>query len=87
MFDKWVIDATMGCPDGLFCFCPIEGDLDGEFTVVTGMNYRSNEPPPKVELVGIVHADGQEMADRFCKERKVELDELRERLKNGNKVV
>lgn len=73
-----VIDASMGCKDGLFTFCPIEGDLAGKFTVVTGMNYLSTAPPGTMKLVGIVHPDGQEAVDRFCREHEPELMSLKE---------
>ena len=39
-----VIDASMGARDGLFTFCPIEGDVNGEFSVVTGMNFIGSPP-------------------------------------------
>ena len=64
MTDKaWVIDASMGVVCGQLCFCPIEGDIDGEFTVITGMN---SNVPLGGNLVAIWHPDGQEAVERFC---------------------
>lgn len=74
MWDNWVIDATMGCP---FCFCPIEGDIDGEFSVVIGMNVLG--APPSGKIVAVVHEDGQEAADAFYEEHKEEIEKLLER--------
>jgi hypothetical protein len=70
-FDNWVIDATMGWPP---CFCPIEGDLDGEFTIVTGMNFIGSKPAGKV--VAIVHEGGQAAADAFYEQHRDELKEM-----------
>ena len=69
MWDNWVIDATMGYP---LCFCPLDGDLDGEFQIVTGMNLIGI--PPKGKVVALVHEDGQEAADAFYQEHKDEID-------------
>jgi hypothetical protein len=70
-----VIDASMGY-NGAFTFCPIEGDLDGEFQVVTGMNYVSGLPPKGMKLVAIIHPDGPEEADDFRKRYEHELAQL-----------
>lgn len=66
MWDQWVLDATLsdGGPD-LFCFCPLEGDPEGEFEVITGMNFASDAPPGR--LVGIVHEDGAEAVEAWCR--------------------
>jgi hypothetical protein len=58
-WENWVLDASMsgdGCP---LCFCPVEGDLDGDYTIVTGMNLLADKPPDGAKLVAIVHEDGQ----------------------------
>jgi hypothetical protein len=68
MFDKWVIDGTMGYP---FCFCPLDGD-----NIVTGMNLLTDKPPG--ELVGVVHSDGDEAADVFYEQHRAEIDSIRE---------
>lgn len=73
---SYVIDASMGARDGLFCFCPIEGDVDGDFTVVTGMNYLSTQPPKGSKLIAIIHPDGQDAVNEFCEENKGALDRL-----------
>lgn len=79
-WERWVIDATMGCMDGLFTFCPIEGDIDSEYSVVTGMNYVSDVPPKWGKVVAIVHTDGQEAVEKFCEENAIKLEALRARL-------
>lgn len=70
---EWVIDASMGCKDGMFCFCPIEGDLDGEFAVVTGINMLSATCPKDRDVVAVVHPDGQAAAESFCDQYEQEL--------------
>lgn len=72
MWNNWILDATMGYP---FCFCPIEGDLDGEFSVVTGMNMLGS-PPQGAKIVAILHEGGQGAADEFYDLHKSEIDEL-----------
>lgn len=59
-FDNWVLDATMGWPP---CFCPVEGDLDGDYSIVTGLNLIGSAP--KGKIVAVIHADGQEAANAF----------------------
>ena len=71
-WDKWVLDATMGWPP---CFCPIEGDLDGEYTVITGMNVLA-ECPPSGKLVAVVHADGPGAVAAFCLEHQKDIQEI-----------
>jgi hypothetical protein len=80
MFDQWVLDATMSDPagDGVFCFCPLEGDPEGEFSVITGMNFASDTPPGP--LVGIVHEGGPVAVAQWCHEHKDALDALKERM-------
>lgn len=73
MFKNWVIDATMGYP---FCFCPIEGDLDGEYSIVVGMNVISDKPPHAGKLVAVIHENGQEAVDEFYSSHRVEIDTL-----------
>lgn len=64
--EQWVIDASMSVQNGQFCFCPIEGDINSEFCVVTGLN--SNVPLNGGKLVAIWHPDGQEAVEQFCRE-------------------
>ena len=75
MWEQYILDATMGCQGGLFCFCPIEGDIHGDYSIVFGMNMLSSEPPGK--LVAIIHAEGQEAVEAFCRECAEELNSLR----------
>ena len=62
-WDQWVIDAAIGTPPGTFCFCPVRGNIDGDFQIVTGMNYIGKQPPEGI-LVGIIHEDGQVAVDK-----------------------
>ena len=71
-----VLDASMGARDGLFTFCPIEGDVRGDFRVVTGMNFVSSRPPDRLSLVAIVHPDGQAAVERFCDEHREALEAM-----------
>lgn len=61
-----VLDASMGCRDGLFSFCEVRGDLDGEFEVMTGLTYVGARVPDGLRLVAIVHPGGQDAAEAFC---------------------
>lgn len=76
IFKNYVIDASMGVSGDMFCFCPIEGDIDDEFNVITGMNILSNRIPEGVELVAIVHPDGNEAVKKFCDKYSKELEEI-----------
>jgi hypothetical protein len=80
-----VIDAEAGCRDGLFCFCPIDGDIHGEFTVITGMNFLGAVPPDKMKLVAIVHPDGQEAVERFCEQYAAELEAAKSEARTASK--
>ena len=86
MREHYVIDATMGYRDGLFCFCPVELDQDGEIvSVMTGLNYLSGEPPERWgKLVAIIHSDGQEAVEAFCEAHKAALDVLKSKLPKEN---
>lgn len=77
MWTECVIDASMGVRDGLFTFCPIEGDVNGEFQVVTGMNFLGSHPQG-MKLVAITHPDGQKAVERFCDKYQDALDRLSE---------
>lgn len=62
-WSNWVIDASMGGEP--LCLCPVEGDLDGDFTIVTGVNFLG-APPAGGRVVAVVHPDGQEAVEAFC---------------------
>lgn len=81
-WEQCILDATLDMgryPP--FTFCPIEGDIKGDYKIVTGMMFMSDMPPDGMELVGIVHLDGQEAVEAFCAKYATVLEELRERLK------
>ncbi len=74
MWEQWVLDATI-VEGGLFCFCPVEGDITGDYSIVFGMNVLSDKPPGK--LVAVIHKDGQEAVEAFCEKYVGKLDFLR----------
>lgn len=73
MWDKWVIDASMSAPDGMFCFCPLDGD-----DIVTGFNFLGAGPPGGGELVGVVHPDGDEAVENFYARHQSVIELIRE---------
>ena len=80
MEKQWVIDASMGVRDGMFCFCPVEGDVEGEFSVVIGLTLISDTLPDGGRLAAIWHPDGQAAVEQFCTEYDSALAELEARL-------
>lgn len=62
MWKEWVIDASMSAPEGCACFVPYEREED---TFVLGMNLISDRCPG--ELLGVIHANGQEAVEEWCK--------------------
>jgi len=81
MWKECVIDASYGVRDGMFCFCPIDGDINGEFSVITGMSYIGDAAPEGMKMVAIVHEEGQEAVEKFCEEYAEQL----KRIPNDNK--
>jgi len=79
---KYVIDASMDAGDGMFCFCPIEGDIGGDYSIVTGMNILSGPTKPPGDVVAIVHDNGQSAVEEFCSRRMIDLEVLRKALEN-----
>ena len=77
MWNEYVLDATLGCQDGLFCFCPIEGDIHGDYEVVVGLSFLSGMLPRNSKLVAVIHADGQEAVEEFCQKYAKELEALK----------
>lgn len=72
MWDKWVIDGSMGYP---LCCIPVEGDFpDGEYSLVVGMNFVG--VPPRGRVVALIHEGGQDAADAFYADHKDEIDAL-----------
>lgn len=74
--EPYVLDATLSPHDGLFCFCPVEGDLQGDYQIVTGLNYLSTEPPPTGYLAGVIHEDGQAAVEKWCEQHRTELEKM-----------
>ena len=89
--DIYVLDASMDASDmGMFCFCPVELDDNGEVkSIIVGMNYISTEPPENSKFLGVVHEEGQGACDKWCKEHDDLILDLRKRfgdLKKDKKV-
>lgn len=82
--EQWVLDASMEpmTPDGPFCYCPIEGDIDGDFEVVVG--FTSVGSIPRGRCVAIWHPDGQEAVEDFCRRYAAALEAEGERLRGTN---
>jgi hypothetical protein len=70
--DNYVLDATMGWPP---VFCPLEGDIHGEFSIITGLNFVESMPRGG-KVVAIVHESGQDAVIAFCERYATELAEL-----------
>jgi hypothetical protein len=74
MWNECVIDASMSTNGG-FTFCPIEGDIEGEFEIITGLNF-VGLPPKGMRMVAVVHPDGPDAVNSFCEAHRAELDAL-----------
>ena len=59
MWEEWILDVTNHRDDAP-CFCPFD-----EGNIVFGMNMIAQKSPGA--LIGIVHLDGQEMADEWVR--------------------
>ena len=70
---NWLIDASMGCRDGLFCFCPFVGDIAGKFTTYDGLMRLSDSVPPGVNGLVVWHPEGQEECNAFVNEHRARL--------------
>ena len=65
--EDMVLDASMGCRDGLYCFCPVIYDDENQIaSVVTGAMFLSNSLPERGRVVAVVHDGGQGAVDEFC---------------------
>jgi len=77
MTDNYVLDCSFDTGDGMWCFCPIEMDADGNVTsIITGLNFLSDSPPKGGHFVGVVHQDGQEACDEWCEKNRAVVDRL-----------
>jgi hypothetical protein len=67
-WEQWVIDASMAEPyrEGFACFCPLEGDIDGDFKIVVGLSVFSDVTPHAGKMVAVVHSDGQQAVEEWC---------------------
>ena len=76
-WDKWVLDASASNEKWL-CFCPVEGDLNADYQILTGISTLSDSVP-NGKLVGVIHSDGQEAVEAFCEKHRDLLDALKNR--------
>lgn len=60
IWKEWLIDITHGT-EPLPCFVPYEREDDA---IVFGMNLLTDRCPG--ELVGVIHAGGQEAVEKWC---------------------
>lgn len=75
--EAYVLDATLAGPNGMFCFCPVELDEEGNVeSVIIGLNFLSTQPPVGSRLIGITHEGGQEACEEWCAEHADELEKL-----------
>jgi hypothetical protein len=72
--ERWVLDATLAGDGPPWPFCPLEGDPEGEFTVVEGLTLVTDRPPG--EFVGVVHAEGQEAVEAWMEVHGDALEEV-----------
>lgn len=76
-WEQWVVDVTLDKGEGIYCFCPIEGEIgEGEYSIVFGMDILSPIPPGK--LVGVIHADGDEAVTQWCETNKNILEDWKQ---------
>ena len=67
MVDTMVLDASMGSGGGMYCFCPVELDDDNNIaSIITGMNFLSDDLPEHGKVIAVVHSEGQGAVDLFC---------------------
>ena len=76
MWDDYVVDATMGCRNGLLIVNPVETNEMGEITsVIFGANYIGFIPDGG-RLVGVIHENGNDAAEVFASEYEDEIKAL-----------
>ena len=74
IYSDWVLDASVCSGDGpMYCFCPV--DTDG--SIVIGLNMLTDRCPG--QLVGVIHADGDEAAAQWAEQRMELLERLARR--------
>jgi hypothetical protein len=63
----WVLDASLaGAVEderGMYPFCPLEGDPDGEFKLLFGLTLLTDKPPGR--FIGVFHEDGSAAAEAW----------------------
>lgn len=76
MFTDYVVDASMGCNDGLFCVCPVRLDENDEIeSIIVGFNILTDKQGlPNYNIIGVVHEDGDEAAEEFVNEHGLRRD-------------
>ena len=83
MWENWVVDVSFYSPEfrDLLCFVPIEGDINlPDCSFIIGMNLlTSPEKFDKGKVVAIVHKQGQEAVDRWCRDYPDLLKRLKDR--------
>jgi len=79
VWNEWVIDATLCRGDELLCFVPIENRGLPDESLIFGMNVLSSiDVFEQGKIVGIIHADGQEAADKWAKQYPQVMDAIKQ---------
>lgn len=71
MWDDWVIDVTLYNPElpNMLCFVPIEDIESDNPKFVFGMNLLTSlDGFDQGKIRGVIHADGTDALDKWCKE-------------------
>ena len=61
---RYVLDVSLS-KENLYCFCPYEGDIKGEFTVIVGMNIFTSWEEYKDKCDALWSPYGQEDVNAF----------------------
>ena len=61
----WAIDAGMSSKD-MLCYIPVEFAETESPVFVTGMNVLASPDEPPGKIAAVVHASGDEAAQRWC---------------------
>lgn len=75
-FEQWVIDASCSPRGGLYCFVPVRFSDTGPAEFIVGMMYLSDAQPEGGEFVGVIHEDGSDAVEAWCKEHEEFIDGL-----------
>lgn len=84
LMSLWVIDAISDefAEFGQYVFCPVEMTSEGEITkIYTGLSLIA-EWPEHGEVVGVIHDQGQEAVEAWCKAHPEVMEKIKENRKS-----